>query len=232
MPTPTVYRTALRGLERLHEGKVRDIYALDAATMLIVTTDRLSAFDVVLPDPIPDKGRVLNGISNFWFARTQHLVPNHLSGRELSSVIADADERALLEGRAVIVRRLRALPIEAVVRGYLIGSGWKDYRSSGRLCGIALPPGLALAQQLPQPLFTPASKAAVGEHDENISFEETARRIGPQIAAQVRDTALALYRFAADHARARGIIIADTKFEFGLDQAGRLTLIDEVLTPD
>jgi len=232
MPTPTVYRTALRGLERLHEGKVRDIYALDAATMLIVTTDRLSAFDVVLPDPIPDKGRVLNGISNFWFARTQHLVPNHLSGRELSSVIHDADERALLEGRAVIVRRLTALPIEAVVRGYLIGSGWKDYQASGAVCGIVLPPALPLAAQLPQPLFTPATKAKVGAHDENIPFGEVAALIGPELAAAVRDRALALYRFAADYAGRRGIIIADTKFEFGVDADGRLTLIDEVLTPD
>ena len=232
MPTPIVYRTALRGLERLHEGKVRDIYALDAATMLIVTTDRLSAFDVVLPDPIPEKGRVLNCISNFWFARTQHLIPNHLTGRDLASVIGDADERALLEGRAVIVRRLRALPIEAVVRGYLIGSGWKDYQASGAVCGIALPPGLALAAQLPQPLFTPATKAKAGAHDENIPFGEVAALIGPELAAGVRDTALALYRFAAEHARRRGIIIADTKFEFGVDPDGRLTLIDEVLTPD
>jgi len=227
-----LYRSELSQLAKIHTGKVRDIYAIDADSMLIVTTDRLSAFDVVLPDPIPDKGRVLNGISNFWFAKTAHLVPNHLSGRPLAEVVHDPAELAQLQDRAVIVRRLQALPIEAVVRGYLIGSGWKDYVSSGRLCGIALPPGLALAQQLPQPLFTPASKAAVGEHDENISFEETARRIGPEIASQVRDTALALYRFAAEHARARGIIIADTKFEFGLDAAGRLTLIDEVLTPD
>ena len=232
MPAPTVYRTALRGLERLHEGKVRDIYAIDAQTMLIVTTDRLSAFDVVLPDPIPGKGRVLNSISNFWFRQTQHLVPNHLTGRELASVVTDEEERALLEGRAVIVRRLKALPIEAVVRGYLIGSGWKDYQSSGALCGIALPAGLALAAQLPQPLFTPATKAAVGAHDENISFSEVAARIGPDLATAVRNAALALYGFAAEHARRRGIIIADTKFEFGVDAAGRLTLIDEVLTPD
>jgi phosphoribosylaminoimidazole-succinocarboxamide synthase len=232
MPAPTVYRTALRGLERLHEGKVRDIYAIDSQTLLIVTTDRLSAFDVVLPDPIPDKGRVLNSISNFWFARTQHLVPNHLTGREPSSVISDADERVLLEGRAVIVRRLRALPIEAVVRGYLAGSGWKDYQASGTLCGIALPGGLPLAAQLPQPLFTPATKAKIGAHDENIPFGEVAARIGPALAANVRDTALALYAFAAEHARRRGIIIADTKFEFGVDADGRLTLIDEVLTPD
>src|SRR5262249_30682845 len=161
MPTPVVYRTELRGLTRIHEGKVRDIYALDDQTMLIVTTDRLSAFDVVLPDPIPDKGRVLNNISNFWFGRTRHLVPNHLTGRELASVITDRDELALLEGRAVIVRRLQALPIEAVVRGYLIGSGWKDYQASGQLCGVALPAGLELAAQLPQPLFTPATKAKI-----------------------------------------------------------------------
>jgi phosphoribosylaminoimidazole-succinocarboxamide synthase len=232
MAAPTVYRTALRGLQRIHEGKVRDIYAIDDDTMLIVTTDRLSAFDVVLPDPIPDKGRVLNGISNFWFARTRHLVPNHLTGREVASVIADADERALLEGRAVIVRRLQALPIEAVVRGYLIGSGWKDYQARGQVCGITLPPGLQQAARLPQPLFTPATKAQVGNHDENISYSEMASRIGAQLAGAVRDTALALYGFAAQYALARGIIIADTKFEFGVDAAGALTLIDEVLTPD
>jgi phosphoribosylaminoimidazole-succinocarboxamide synthase len=187
---------------------------------------------VVLPDPIPDKGRVLNSISNFWFARTERLVPNHLTGRELATVIEDPDERALLEGRAVIVRRLTALPIEAVVRGYLIGSGWKDYQASGALCGIALPPGLPLAAQLPQPLFTPATKAKAGAHDENIPFGEVAALIGPELAAAVRDTALALYAFAAEHARQRGIIIADTKFEFGVDADGRLTLIDEVITPD
>ena len=232
MPPATVYRTALRGLERLHEGKVRDIYAIDAATLLIVTTDRLSAFDVVLPDPIPQKGRVLNGISNFWFGLTQQLVPNHLTGRALASVIADPEERALLEGRTVIVRRLKALPIEAVVRGYLIGSGWKDYQASGQLCGIALPPGLALAAQLPQPIFTPATKAAGGAHDQNIAFGEVAGLIGPDLATAVRDTALRLYAFAAEHARRRGIIIADTKFEFGVDADGHLTLIDEVLTPD
>jgi phosphoribosylaminoimidazole-succinocarboxamide synthase len=232
MPAPIVYRSHLRGLERLHEGKVRDIYALDARTLLIVTTDRLSAFDVVLPDPIPDKGRVLNSISNFWFAKLAQLVPNHLTGRPLESAVKDPGERALLEGRAVIVRRLKALPIEAVVRGYLIGSGWKDYQKSGTLCGIALPAGLPLAGQLPEPIFTPATKAEAGAHDENISFETMAGRVGAPLAAQVRDTALALYRFAAAHARARGIIIADTKFEFGVDEGGTLTLIDEVLTPD
>jgi phosphoribosylaminoimidazole-succinocarboxamide synthase len=232
MATPTVYRTALRRLQRIHEGKVRDIYAVDDDTMLIVTTDRLSAFDVVLPDPIPDKGRVLNSISNFWFSHTRHLVPNHLTGREVASVIADEEERALLEGRAVIVRRLKALPIEAVVRGYLIGSGWKDYQASGQVCGIALPAGLKLAARLPHPLFTPATKAKAGSHDENIPFGEMAALIGAELASAVRDTALALYTFAAQHALARGIIIADTKFEFGVDAAGTLTLIDEVLTPD
>jgi phosphoribosylaminoimidazole-succinocarboxamide synthase len=232
MAAPIVYRSELRGLTRIHEGKVRDIYALDDDTLLIVTTDRLSAFDVVLPDPIPDKGRVLNGISNFWFARTRHLVPNHLTGRDAGEAVRDADERALLEGRAVIVRRLKALPLEAVVRGYLIGSGWKDYQASGQLCGIPLPQGLKLAARLPQPLFTPATKARPGAHDENISFAEVAQLIGPPLAAAVRDTALSLYGFAAAHARARGIIIADTKFEFGVDAAGTLTLIDEVLTPD
>jgi phosphoribosylaminoimidazole-succinocarboxamide synthase len=232
MPAPIVYRTRLTGLERIHEGKVRDIYAVDAETLLIVTTDRLSAFDVVLPDPIPDKGRVLNSISNFWFGKLAHLVPNHLTGRPVESVVKDAHERELLEGRAVLVRRLRALPIEAVVRGYLIGSGWKDYQASGALCGIALPRGLPLAGQLPQPLFTPATKAESGAHDENISFETMAQRVGAPLARAVRDTALALYGFAAAHARERGIIIADTKFEFGVDAAGTLTLIDEALTPD
>jgi phosphoribosylaminoimidazole-succinocarboxamide synthase len=186
----------------------------------------------VLPDPIPDKGQVLNSISNFWFARTEHLVPNHLTGRKLSEVVADPQERAMLEGRAMIVRRLQALPIEAVVRGYLIGSGWKDYQAHGAVCGIALPPGLELAARLPQPLFTPATKAQLGSHDENIPFGEVAALVGAQLAAQVRDTALALYEFAAAHALKRGIIIADTKFEFGVDAAGTLTLIDEVLTPD
>ena len=232
MQPQTLYRTALGGLEKIHEGKVRDIYAVDADSILIVTTDRLSAFDVVLPDPIPDKGGVLNQISNFWFALTRHIVPNHLMDRPLASVVKDAHERALLEGRAVIVRRLKPLPIEAVVRGYLIGSGWKDYQQSGALCGIVLPPGLRLAEQLPNPLFTPATKAALGEHDENIAFEQVERLIGSALAARVRDTAIALYNFAAAYARSRGIIIADTKFEFGVDEAGRLTLIDEALTPD
>ncbi len=232
MDAPTVYRTSLRGLEKIHEGKVRDIYAAGPDALLIVTTDRLSAFDVVLPDPIPGKGRVLNRISEFWFARTTHLIPNHLTGRALESLVSDPTERALLEGRAVIVKRLKALPIEAVVRGYLIGSGWKDYQQTGAVCGIPLPQGLPLAAQLPAPIFTPATKAAIGAHDENISFAETERLIGAQLAAEVRQSAIALYQFAAAHARARGLIIADTKFEFGLDEHGTLTLIDEALTPD
>ena len=227
-----VFETDLTGLTRLHRGKVRDLYAVDDARMLMVATDRLSAFDVVLPDPIPGKGRVLNEISLFWFARTAAMVPNHLTGLPLSFAVRDREQLRLLEGRAVIVRRLRALPIEAVVRGYLIGSGWNDYRASGGICGIALPPGLQQAEALPTPIFTPATKAARGEHDQNISFEATGKLIGAALAAAVRDTALALYRYASEHARARGIIIADTKFEFGVDQDGRLTLIDEVLTPD
>ena len=240
MAPQTVHRTALRGLKRINEGKVRDIYEVDAQTMLIVTTDRLSAFDVVLPDPIPDKGRVLNEISNFWFEKTRHIVPNHLTGRPLTSAIRDADELAMLEGRAVIVRRLAPLPIEAVVRGYLIGSGWKDYQKTQEVCGIGLPAGLQLAQRLPEPIFTPATKMAVGAgHDENIGFETAVAVIeksfpgrGQHYAEQARTAATALYTFAAEHARQRGIIIADTKFEFGIDGAGQLTLIDEVLTPD
>ncbi len=232
MDAPTVYRTSLRGLEKIHEGKVRDIYDAGPDALLIVTTDRLSAFDVVLPDPIPGKGRVLNRISEFWFERTRHIVPNHLTGRSIESLVSDPSDRALLAERAVIVRRLKALPIEAVVRGYLIGSGWKDYQKTGSVCGIALPGGLALASRLPAPIFTPATKAAAGEHDENISFAETERLIGAPLAAKVRASAIALYEFAAAHARTRGILIADTKFEFGLDEHGTLTLIDEALTPD
>jgi phosphoribosylaminoimidazole-succinocarboxamide synthase len=232
MQPSTVFRTALTGLEKIHEGKVRDIYAVDADSMLIVTTDRLSAFDVVLPDPIPNKGRVLHQISNFWFGRTRQIVPNHLTTRSLDGVVKDPAELAALEGRAGIVRRLKALPIEAVVRGYLIGSGWKDYQATGKVCGIALPSGLRQAEQLAQPLFTPAYKAAAGEHDENITFEKVEQFVGAALAAHVRDTAIALYKFAAEYALTRGIIIADTKFEFGVDAAGQLTLIDEVVTPD
>jgi phosphoribosylaminoimidazole-succinocarboxamide synthase len=222
----------LRGLEKIHTGKVRDIYAIDAESMLIVTTDRLSAFDVVLPDPIPDKGRVLTQISNFWFERTRHIVPNHIADYPLARAVPDAAERAPLEERSIVVRRLKALPIEAVVRGYLIGSGWKDYQQTGAVCGIALPTGLRQADRLPEPIFTPATKAEMGAHDENIAYDRVVALIGRGLAEQVRATALALYAFAVAHAQSRGIIIADTKFEFGVDEAGRLTLIDEALTPD
>lgn len=222
----------LSGLARIHQGKVRDIYAIDERRMLIVTTDRLSAFDVVLPDPIPGKGAVLTRISRFWFERTRHIVPNHILDTALESVVKDPTERAAIADRSMIVKRLKALPIEAVVRGYLIGSGWKDYRQTGKVCGIELPEGLRQADRLGEPLFTPATKAELGEHDENIDYERTVALIGRGLAEQVRATALALYRFAAEYALTRGIIIADTKFEFGIDDAGHLTLIDEALTPD
>ena len=232
MTSGTVYRTALSGLKLLYAGKVRDNYAVDEQSMLIVTTDRMSAFDVVLPDPIPQKGRVLTQISNFWFDRTRDIVPNHLTGRALAQLPLPAAELAMLEGRAIIVKRLKPLPVEAVVRGYLIGSGWKDYQRSGTVCGVELPAGLQLAQRLPTPIFTPATKADVGAHDENISFAQVSGLIGAELAEKLRTAAMALYQFAADYARARGIIIADTKFEFGLAADGALTLMDEVLTPD
>ena len=232
MKPNTVFETHLKGLQRIHQGKVRDSYALDATHMLIVATDRLSAFDVVLPDPIPGKGRVLTEISNFWFEKTRHIVPNHLTDYTLDAFVHDPEELAMLEGRAVVVKRLKPLPVEAVVRGYLIGSGWKDYQHSGAVCGIALPPGLIMADRLPEPLFTPATKAAAGSHDENVSFAEVASLLGEDIASQVRKLSLALYGFAADYALKRGIIIADTKFEFGLNEAGQVVLMDEALTPD
>jgi len=197
-----------------------------------VTTDRLSAFDVVLPQPIPGKGEVLTRVSNFWFWRTRTIIPNHLSDRPLAEAIPDAAQRAALGDRALIVRKLRPLPVEAIVRGYLIGSGWKDYQKTGAVCGIALPHGLRMADQLPAAIYTPSTKAEIGEHDQNISFDQTAGLLGAELAAQVRDTALRIYTESAAYARERGIIIADTKFEFGLDEAGRLHLIDEVLTPD
>jgi phosphoribosylaminoimidazole-succinocarboxamide synthase len=231
-PSPPMLEANLRSLTRVHQGKVRDIYAVDADHMLIVTTDRLSAFDVVLPDPIPSKGAILTEISRFWFERTHHIVPNHLSNIPLDRVVSDAGERAAIADRSMIVRKLKALPIEAVVRGYLIGSGWRDYQQTGMVCGIGLRPGLQLADRLPQPLFTPATKADLGAHDENISYDNVVRMIGQGLAEQVRATALALYSYAAEYALSRGIIIADTKFEFGIDEAGHLTLIDEALTPD
>jgi len=230
--SPPMLESRLRGLKRIHQGKVRDIYEVDDRHMLIVTTDRLSAFDVVLPDPIPGKGAILTKISQFWFDKTRHIIPNHSSDYSLERVVPDVTERAAIADRSMVVKRLNALPIEAVVRGYLIGSGWRDYQQTGQVCGIALPTGLKQADRLPEPLFTPATKAELGSHDENIDYERVVALVGRGIAEQVRAAALSLYSFAAEHARARGIIIADTKFEFGLDQAGYLTLIDEALTPD
>ncbi len=227
----TVLETHLKSLELLHRGKVRDLYAVDAGRLLVVQTDRLSAFDVILPTPVPGKGRLLTAMSNFWFRRLAHVIPNHLLDTPPESLV-DASERAQVEGRAFVVRRLKPLPVEAIVRGYLAGSGWKDYQKTQRICGIPLPAGLKEAQQLPQPLFTPSTKAAIGAHDENISFAEMEKIIDPQLAAQVRDKTIQLYSEAAAYALTRGIIIADTKFEFGLDPAGKLYLIDEALTPD
>ncbi len=227
-----LFESRVHSLKKIHQGKVRDIYAVDADHLLIVTTDRLSAFDVVLPDPIPRKGEVLTQISLFWFAKTKHIVANHLADLALDDVITDPAERAQLAGRSMLVKKLNALPIEAVVRGYLIGSGYKDYRAHGAVCGISLPAGLLVADRLPEPIFTPASKAPAGQHDQNIDFAAMTKLVGTEHAQEIRRIALSLYAFAADHARARNIIIADTKFEFGLDKAGRVTLIDEALTPD
>jgi phosphoribosylaminoimidazole-succinocarboxamide synthase len=227
-----LFESRLRGLKKIHQGKVRDIYDVDDRHLLIVATDRLSAFDVVLPDPIPFKGQVLTQISLFWFGKTAHITPNHLSDLRVEDVISDQEERAQLAGRAMVVKKLKALPLEAVVRGYLIGSGFKDYKLHGSVCGIQLPPGLAMAERLPEPLFTPASKAPAGAHDENIDFDAIVKLVGSECAAKIRRVALEVYGFAAEHARARNIIIADTKFEFGVDEGGDLFLIDEVLTPD
>ncbi|MDH4096547.1 MAG: phosphoribosylaminoimidazolesuccinocarboxamide synthase, partial [Betaproteobacteria bacterium] len=221
----------LKSLKRIGRGKVRDIYAVGEDKMLIVTSDRLSAFDVVLPDPIPDKGRVLNEMADFWFGKLGHIVPNQLTGIDPESVVQDPGEKAQVKGRSVVVKKLKPLPIEAVVRGYLIGSGWKDYQQTGKVCGIALPKGLAQAQKLPEPIFTPATKAEEG-HDENISFEEVVKLIGKDLAGKVRDVSIRLYKEASEYAAGKGIIIADTKFEFGTDAKGNLVLIDEVLTAD
>jgi phosphoribosylaminoimidazole-succinocarboxamide synthase len=227
-----LYQSALSSLKLRARGKVRDIYDIDDKHMLIVTTDRLSAFDVILPDPIPGKGRVLTRISNFWFKKLQTIMPNHLANIPLERVVPDAAERAQIEGRAIVVKILKPLPVEAIVRGYLIGSGWKDYQKSGSVCGIKLPEGLQQAQQLPEAIYTPSTKAAVDQHDENVSFEQTVTLLGQDLAEQVRDASLKLYKEAASFAKERGIIIADTKFEFGVDDAGVLYLIDEALTPD
>jgi len=230
--SPPMRESRLRSLAPIHQGKVRDIYAIDEKSMLIVTTDRLSAFDVILPDPIPGKGRVLTEISRFWFNKTSHIVPNQLLDTPLVSVVSDPQELATIADRSLVVRRLKALPVEAVVRGYIIGSCWKEYQRSGSICGIKLPPGLKMADKLPEAIFTPTTKAPIGTHDENIDFATVEKLIGADLARQVRDTAIALYRFAADYALQRGIIIADTKFEFGIDDKGTLILIDEALTPD
>ena len=233
LPVPTVlHESNLPGLNLLHRGKVRDVYALSERELLIVATDRLSAFDVVLPDPIPGKGEMLCQISNFWFGKTAQLMPNHLTGRAVADVLPAGVDTALYARRSVVARRLKAVPVEAIARGYLIGSGWKDYQSSGALCGIALPAGLRQAEQLPQPLFTPSTKAPAGAHDENIGFDRVVDLIGAELAERVRAATLDIYTFAAARAAERGIIIADTKFEFGTDADGTLYVMDEMLTPD
>lgn len=231
MPT-TLLQSNLPGLELVHRGKVRDVYALSDAELLIVASDRLSAFDVVLPDPIPGKGEILTTLSNFWFERTARLVPNHLTGRPVAEVLPDGVDPALYERRSIVARRLKPVPIEAIARGYLIGSGWKDYQASGALCGIRLPAGLRQAEQLREPIFTPSTKAARGAHDENIPFDVAVATIGAELAEQVRDATLAIYRDAAAYAATRGILIADTKLEFGTDADGVLYVMDEMLTPD
>ncbi|GMR18264.1 MAG: phosphoribosylaminoimidazolesuccinocarboxamide synthase [Gammaproteobacteria bacterium] len=227
-----LFETDIKSLKRIHQGKVRDIYEVDDETMLIVTTDRLSAFDVVLPTAIPGKGKVLTDTANFWFEKTKYIIPNHLSTMTLEQALPDASERSQVEGQAIVVKKLKALPVEAIVRGYLIGSGWKDYQKTGAVSGIELPKGLSQAEKLPEAIYTPSTKADVGEHDENVAFEYTVDVLGPEMAEQVRDVSLRLYKEAADYALERGIIIADTKFEFGLDRDENLVLIDEVLTPD
>ncbi len=228
----TLYESDIKGLPLINKGKVRDIYDVDAKHMLIVTSDRLSAFDVILPDPIPGKGAVLTTVSNFWFDRTGDLVTNHLCDLGLEDVLHNEGERNALEGRAIVVKKLKPLPVEAIVRGYIIGSGWKDYMNSGTVCGIELPAGLQQAEKLPKALYTPSTKAEIGEHDENIDFDRTIDLLGQEMAEKVRDISLRIYTEAAEYALERGIIIADTKFEFGTDEDGELVLIDEVLTPD
>ncbi|MBD9397206.1 MULTISPECIES: phosphoribosylaminoimidazolesuccinocarboxamide synthase [unclassified Pseudomonas] len=225
MSTPSL------SLKKIYSGKVRDLYEIDDKRMLMVATDRLSAFDVILEQPIPDKGKILTAISNFWFDKLAHVVPNHFTGDRVEDVVPAA-ELPLVEGRAVVAKRLKPVAVEAIVRGYIVGSGWKEYQKNGTVCGIALPAGLKEAAKLPEPIFTPSTKAAVGDHDENISFAQCEAIIGAELAAKVRDTSIALYKAAVEYAATRGIIIADTKFEFGLDEDGNLTLMDEVLTPD
>ncbi len=231
MSNATLFESNLKSLQFLHRGKVRDIYAVGDDKLLVIQSDRLSAFDVILPDPIPGKGEVLTAMSNYWFKKLGHVIPNHLTGIAPETVVA-ADEREQVAGRAMVVRKFEPLMIEAVVRGYIIGSGWKDYQKTGMVCGIKLPAGLKEAEKLPEMIFTPATKAPAGEHDENISFAEAEKIVGPELAAKVRRIALQLYSEAAAYAQTKGIIIADTKFEFGVDAAGTLFLIDEILTPD
>ncbi len=227
-----LYESHLPSLNLRARGKVRDIYDVNHEYMLIVTTDRLSAFDVILPNPIPDKGRVLTTVSNFWFEKLRDIIPNHLTHIPLEDILTDTAEYKQVEGRAIVVKKLKPLPVEAIVRGYLIGSGWKDYQRTGQVCGIPLPEGLQQAEKLPEPIFTPSTKASVGDHDENVSFEKIVALIGQEMAEQVRDVSLQLYKEASEYAKQRGIIIADTKFEFGVDDEGVLHLIDEILTPD
>jgi phosphoribosylaminoimidazole-succinocarboxamide synthase len=229
--TQAIHETDLPGLRLLARGKVRDIYEIDEKHLLFVTTDRISAFDVILPNPVEGKGALLTQISNFWFNKSAGIVPNHLSDLDLHDYVS-VEDYEMLKDRAVIVKKLKQLPVEAIVRGYIIGSGWKDYQATGSICGIGLPDGLRQAERLPEPIFTPSSKAEVGDHDINISFDDAANLIGRELAEQVRDVSLSIYRMAAEHALERGIIIADTKFEFGLDADGQLVLADEVLTPD
>ena len=229
---PTLLKTSIKSLPFLHSGKVRDIYAVGEDKLLVIQTDRLSAFDVILDDPIEGKGEMLTALSDFWFKKLGHLMPNHLTGIDPESVVLGEEERAQVRGRAMVVKKLQPLTIEAIVRGYIIGSGWKDYQKTGMVCGIQLPAGLKEAQKLPQTLFTPSTKAPMGQHDENISYEEAEKRIGKEVAQQVRDAAITLYTQAAEYAATRGIIIADTKFEFGTDAAGKVYLIDEILTAD
>jgi phosphoribosylaminoimidazole-succinocarboxamide synthase len=231
VPT-TLSQSDLPGLDLIHRGKVRDVYALPGNRLLMVATDRLSAFDVVLPDPIPGKGEMLTQISNFWFARTAHILPNHLTGDDVASVLPAGVDPALYAKRAVITKRLTPVPVEAIARGYIIGSGWKSYQATGDICGIALPPGLKMAEKLPEPIFTPSTKAAVGDHDENVSFDAVIDLVGSDMANAVRKATLEIYAFAAAYAAERGVIIADTKFEFGRDENGVLHIMDEMLTPD
>jgi len=228
----SLHTSQLKSLKLIHKGKVRDNYDIDDQHMLIVTTDRISAFDVIMPTPIPEKGAILTAVTRFWLNKLAHILPNQITDLALEQVLPDAEERKPVESRAMVVKKLKALPVEAIVRGYIIGSGWKDYQKTGAICGIQLPEGLQLADKLPEPIYTPSSKAAVGEHDENIDFDATVKLLGEDMANQVKQASLRLYKEAADYALERGIIIADTKFEFGLDENNQLVLIDEVLTPD